>query len=381
MPCFRPKKGFVIGTTENGCPKYRITPWTTEYVARDITGAWRNYEKGDEVSAGFSPFVGMECDSSVVHSFIPIPCGNCLGCRLDYAKEWTVRLLHEYLMHPDEECWFLTLTYNDDALAETFLPPLRNPITKKIDPPIERLALGADSLGEAAWFPNLYARDMTLFWKRLRKKYPDKKIMYYQAGEYGETRGRCHWHAIVFGLPLDIDELKFNGVSELGDSTWRAPQLEKLWHSTYDESRPLGNVIVGKVTAKSCGYVARYTLKKAREMWEDDFTGRVKPFVRMSTNPAIGLEYIKKNLQIFDVSQFYIPNGSKSFMVNHPRYYMKYLKGVNPVRYEELKEDRSIAGRISYLNTLNDGRDYLEILKEKELDLSKKMSIMKRKAE
>ena len=368
MPCYHPKKGFVVGLTETGKPKFRIEPWETEYCEKTAQG-WKG--------VAFPPparriSLGAEYESGLVVNYIPIPCGNCLGCRLDYAKQWSVRLQHEFLMHPEIECWFLTLTYNDDALAETFLP---------CNPPIDRLVLGADSLGEAAWFPNLYPRDMTLFWKRLRKHFKDSKIMYYQAGEYGERRGRCHWHAIVFGVPLDKKQLHVNGVSELGDVTWRSDELEKLWHSSLDETMTLGNVIVGKVTAKSCGYVARYTLKKAREMWEYDYTNRVRPLVRMSTNPAIGKGYIEAHPEIFDVSQFYISNGSKSFMANHPRYYLKYLSDYDPVRFDELKASRADSGKIAFENKMKDGRPYLEILRSEELDLIARCAKMKRKVD
>ena len=369
MPCFHPKKGFQIGLTENGKPKFKICDWSVTSVYCNENGNW-NASCSDITSPRI--FVGPEYRSGRVESYIPIPCGSCLGCKMDYAKQWSVRLQHEFQMHPENECWFLTLTYNDDALAETFLPS---------DPPIDRLVLGADSLGVASWFPNLYPRDMTLFWKRLRQHFSGCKIMYYLAGEYGERRGRCHWHAIVFGVPLDQKQFHYNGVSELGDVTWRSDELEKLWHSSLDESLPLGNVIVGKVTARSCGYVARYTLKKAREMWETDFTNRVRPLVRMSTNPAIGKSYIENHPEIFDVSQFYIPNGNKSFMATHPRYYMKYLQSSDPIRYEELKSSRSDAGKISFENMMKDGRDYLEILRAKELDLQRRCAKMKRKVD
>lgn len=368
MPCFHPRKGFQIGITENGKPKFRIEPWETEYCEKTKEG-WKGF---DCCPPARRISLGAEYQSGLVVNFIPIPCGNCLGCRLDYAKQWSVRLQHEFQMHPEDECWFLTLTYNDDALAETFLPS---------KPPIDRLVLGADHLGESCWFPNLYPRDMTLFWKRLRKHFPDSKIMYYQAGEYGERRGRCHWHAIVFGVPLDRSQFHLNGVSELGDVTWRSDELEKLWHSTLDETMPLGNVIVGKVTAKSCGYVARYTLKKAREMWEYDYSNRVRPLVRMSTNPAIGKGYIETHPELFDVSQFYISNGSNSFLANHPRYYMKYLSMSDPVRFEELKASRSDAGKISFENLMKDGRPYLEILRAKELDFISRCAKMKRKVD
>lgn len=371
MPCFHPKKGFQIGLTEKGKPKFKICDWDVTSVYRDEKGNWQ--ASYSDIS---SPriFIGAEYESNRVEHYIPIPCGTCLGCKMDYAKQWSVRLQHEFQMHPDSECWFLTLTYNDDALVETFLP---------VKPPIDRLSLGADSLGEACWFPNLYPRDMQLFWKRVRKNWPDSKVMYFQAGEYGEKRGRCHWHAIVYGLPLDTRPEVFhvNGVSDLGDITWRSDELEKLWHSTLDETMPLGNVIVGKVTAKSCGYVARYTLKKAKEMWECDFTNRVRPLVRMSTKPAIGKSFIEAHPEIFDVSQFYIPNGSKPFMANHPRYYMKRLELVDPERFAQLKKQRSDAGKLAFDNLQKDERPYLEILRSKELDMQARCANMKRKVE
>lgn len=366
MPCFHPRKGFQIGITENGKPKFTIQPWTVNYVEKTSEG-WKGF---DCPAPSPRVFVGDEFSSGMVTRFLPIPCGNCLGCRLDYAKTWSARLQHEFQMHDPEECWFLTLTYNNEALMETFVDPKQQ---------IDRLRIGADSLGEAVYYSNLDARDMTLFWKRVRKNWPDCHIMYYQAGEYGEERGRCHFHAIAFGLPLDKTKLVYNGTNDLGDITWRSTELEKLWHSTLDPSFNLGNVIVGKVTAQSCAYVARYTLKKAKEMWEHDFSNRVRPFVRMSTKPAIGLSYIQAHPEIFDVSQFYIPTRDGSFMCSHPRYYLKKLADVDPERCEQLKADRAFAGKLSYENMLKNEKPYLEQLLDKEMTILQKTARIRKR--
>mgnify|MGYP006865170730 CR=1 FL=1 len=45
---------------------------------------------------------------------ICLPCGRCLGCRIERSKSWALRCMHEASLHLDN-C-FITLTYNDDNL-------------------------------------------------------------------------------------------------------------------------------------------------------------------------------------------------------------------------------------------------------------------------
>ena len=45
---------------------------------------------------------------------VTVPCGQCIGCRLERSKMWAVRCMHESQLH-DKNC-FLTLTYNDENL-------------------------------------------------------------------------------------------------------------------------------------------------------------------------------------------------------------------------------------------------------------------------
>ena len=64
---------------------------------------------------------------------IQVPCGQCIGCRLEYARQWTDRCEKE-LMHPHlpliqdgkkvrqleyrQESCFLTLTYDNEHLPD-----------------------------------------------------------------------------------------------------------------------------------------------------------------------------------------------------------------------------------------------------------------------
>ena len=43
-----------------------------------------------------------------------LPCGQCIGCRLERSRQWAMRCVHEASMHQDN-C-FITLTYNDENL-------------------------------------------------------------------------------------------------------------------------------------------------------------------------------------------------------------------------------------------------------------------------
>ena len=45
-----------------------------------------------------------------------VPCGKCLGCHLDRAREWSDRCLMEMDARPDAPAYFLTLTYSNQFL-------------------------------------------------------------------------------------------------------------------------------------------------------------------------------------------------------------------------------------------------------------------------
>ncbi len=45
---------------------------------------------------------------------VTVPCGHCIGCRLQHAQEWAIRCMHECDNSP-ENC-YITLTYDDEHL-------------------------------------------------------------------------------------------------------------------------------------------------------------------------------------------------------------------------------------------------------------------------
>lgn len=47
---------------------------------------------------------------------IQVACGQCGGCRLERARQWAIRCMHEAKFHQVNS--FITLTYDDEHLPE-----------------------------------------------------------------------------------------------------------------------------------------------------------------------------------------------------------------------------------------------------------------------
>ena len=47
---------------------------------------------------------------------VQLPCGRCLGCRLERSRQWAVRCLHEAQLWDSN--LFVTLTYREDMLPD-----------------------------------------------------------------------------------------------------------------------------------------------------------------------------------------------------------------------------------------------------------------------
>lgn len=218
-----------------------------------------------------------------------LPCGQCIGCRLNYSRQWAIRCVHEAQMHTNNS--FITLTFNDESLFKR-----ENPFS-------------------------LNVRDYQLFMKRLRKKH-DKKIRFFHCGEYGEKNKRPHYHAILFGHDFPDKKLwqKRDDIR-----LYRSEELEELW--------PYGHSTIGDVTFNSAAYVARYVMKKVKGDGAEDHyktvhpgTGEILPlqpeYCTMSRKSGIGYEWFKKYKKDVYPHDYVVINGRK---VKPPRYYDNLL--------------------------------------------------------
>jgi len=242
---------------------------------------------------------------------LSLPCGQCIGCRLERSRQWAIRCMHEAQMHT-QNC-FITLTYDDDHL------------------PSDR---------------SLHYRDFQLFIKRLRKRYPGRRIRYYMAGEYGENFGRPHWHACIFGL--DFDDKKLWKRTSANSLLYRSADLELLW--------PFGYSSIGDVTFESAAYVARYIMKKvtgknAVEHYQEidpdtgEITNRKPEFTKMSLKPGIGYEWYKQYTSDVYPHDYVVVRGKK---VKPPKYYDKKYKIDNPYEFDELLYIREKSAKLNY---------------------------------
>lgn len=162
-----------------------------------------------------------------------IPCGKCIGCRLESSRQWADRCMLEAKKY--EHSCFVTLTYDTAYLL----------MSPYVD--IET--------GETALRPMLRKHDLQQFMKSLRQRfkrdYDHDGIRFYACGEYGSLNGRPHFHAILFNC--DFPDRKMFKETEAGRLD-TSELLSSVWGK--------GFCTVADVTWETCAYVARYVTKK-----------------------------------------------------------------------------------------------------------------------
>lgn len=259
-----------------------------------------------------------------------VPCGRCVGCRLERSRQWAIRCVHEASLH--EENSFLTLTYSPENLPSN---------------------------------GSLVKHDLTLFFKRLRKAYSDKKLRYFACGEYGEQFDRPHYHVILFGLDPRVERKKlclvkplspvalslsplqsllsplplFGGLQNVLDvsdvKVTYSPEIEKIWQK--------GHVFVGSVSFESCAYVARYCLKKINgKAAAEHYQGRQPEYVVMSRRPGIGGDWFESYKgDVFPADAVF----ARGYQCKPPRYYDEKLREYDEELFELIKSRRTVAAK------------------------------------
>lgn len=243
---------------------------------------------------------------------VEVPCGQCIGCRLERSRQWAVRCVHESMMN-EKNC-FITLTYNDENM----------PADKSLRP-----------------------KDFVNFMKRLRKMY-GPGIKYYHAGEYGSTcdvcglskifhkdvrghsyvdgLGRPHHHACLFGIDFE-DKAFFQ--EKAGNRLYTSEILFKLWHYK-------GHCIIGDVTFDSAAYVARYITKKIfGKKAESHYRGKYKEYTTMSK--GIGKSWFEKYGKSVFRDDNVVINKKR---VKPPKYYDLLMEEENPRHVAKIKNKR-----------------------------------------
>lgn len=242
-----------------------------------------------------------------------LPCGQCIGCRLERSRQWAVRCMHEASLY-EKNC-FLTLTYDDENL-----------------PPGGSLCL----------------KDYQDFMKRLRKRF-GSGIRFFHCGEYGEQLGRPHYHSLLFNHDFD-DKRLFSG--NRGNSLYTSDTLSRLW--------PMGHSLIGAVTFESAAYVARYVMKKVNgEKAVDHYGGLVPEYITMSRgSKKLGTGGIGKAWFDRFKSDVY-PHDRvvvRGVPTRPPRFYDNLLAREDRSTFELLKIEREKNGLHYVDDVLSDGR-------------------------
>lgn len=279
---------------------------------------------------------------------VPVPCGKCIGCRLEYSRSWADRMMLE--LETAGKGLFVTLTYrNEDAHWMQFDPLTDEPMYATVD-----------------------KRDCQLFMKRLRKRFPDLRIRFYLGAEYGEKTYRPHYHAILFGIGLcDIPDLLQHGRNELGQQYFTSAMLSETWSRGY--------VLLSDVSWKTCAYVARYVTKKLNGPWSIDYAARnVFPeFALMSRKPGIGRVYLDTHPECLDSASINLSTPEGGLKIQIPKYYLRTLELMDPERFAIMKEQRKqFASDRMILKLQKTGLsylDYLEVEEQKKLDSVKSL--------
>lgn len=264
---------------------------------------------------------------------VEISCGQCIGCRLERARQWAMRCVHESQMHEFSE--FVTLTYDDEHLPvdhslrysdfQLFMKRLRVAYSRR-----QRKLYADKELRRGVSSATDYERC------------PAKRIRFYMCGEYGDLTGRPHFHACLFGLHLH-DRVLFKRTGS-GENIYTSEFLSEAWK--------FGHCSTGNVTFESAAYIARYVLKKrfgdvanehSHYRYVDDYGEvhyREPEFNHMSLKPGIGGSWFEKYESDVYPSDEVIINGRP---MKPPKYYDKLLARRNADMAEYLPYEREAA--------------------------------------
>lgn len=334
MPCYHPIEAFdVTRDFENS---------TDREVIFSLHEYWLDH-----------PFFSqIDCREKLIRQGrrLMLPCRKCIGCRLAKSREWANRAVMEQLYH--DQCWFLTLTYDDEHLPPAF--------------PVD------DLTGEIlSVHATLVKKNLQDFFKRLRKN-TGQQFRYYAAGEYGSQSYRPHYHVLLFGLKLN--DLSVISKNFAGQPYYVSDMIQKCWTA--------GIHILGPVTWQSASYVAQYTMKKATHGFSKEYYEKaaiVPEYQTMSLKPGIGFQYYFNHPDIFDYNYFDVQTPQGGRRMTPPEYFKKKYREEHPKEY--LKRSLDMRKEVEvreHLKMLLTDKDYCDILKDEERKCFSRLSTLTR---
>lgn len=210
-----------------------------------------------------------------------LPCGDCMGCRVDSLLLWQARCNTEYIKYRSA---FVTFTYDDLHLpynSGALLPTLRKLDFHKYMDNLKHKVKKLPFLGQGC----------------------TKNYSFFGNGEYGDSFARSHYHVLFFGLD-------YADCRKLFIDTWKNGSIKCL-----------------PVLSGGIRYVVDYMTKNlSGEMAEAEYdaTLRERPF--KSCSRGLGAEFFFAHREEINDTGF-IKMGSRSVPI--PSYYKNILTFVN----------------------------------------------------
>ncbi len=251
-----------------------------------IVPSW-NYSTRATQKAKNGKWTGAHKDTETL---MQVPCGKCPDCRKKRAMEWCHRLTEEY--KNSHNGIFLTLTYNDENIPWT---ADRQTLDKQDGVNfMKNLRRQIDYIYKASKQPNFkkYGKH-TEEYQNAYNALKGSKLKYFFIGEYGTKTHRPHYHAIMFNVPLPIQE-----------------KINKIWGK--------GQIKIGNVTSKSIRYVANYVMAT-----KQDPNDRQPEYSTQSK--GIGLSYVTKNKTVHLKNSEEATVRYNGFEIPMPQYYRKKI--------------------------------------------------------
>lgn len=340
----------VMGSTDTNFPCWCMPALKGDVIIscyRPLYGKFDGYEAG-KARYKVLASTGVPAEWPDIN----IPCGHCIGCRLDKSRQWADRMMLE--LDHSKTAIFLTLTYDD------FNVPVACVLDDRERTPLL----------------SLRKRDVQLFMKRLRKAFTGREIRFYLAGEYGTNTHRPHYHAILFGLSLaDFPDIQPICQNSFGQFLYKSDAMYSIWK--------LGHVVLADVSWQTCAYVARYCVKKqtgdvSRETFES--FGVEPEFSLMSRRPGIAGFYAIEHPDLISNSKQYfsdVNGASPRTSCPTPKFVFQKLELTNPELYDKIKSQRQIYARDKELIALSrTDLDFWEYDRVKEYNHEKRSSVL-----
>lgn len=316
MSCAYCMRAFDTGyLTDNNKPLYFITKRRLEFIFKPISK-----------SVAYSQHPSNVYTDRKITEYIEIPCGECEQCQARRAKQWTERCVAEAQLWKHNVV--INLTYDDENLPKNRF--VIDESGERVEAPFET--------PDTFEYPTLKYSDVQKFLKDLRRywkyHYNEDGIRFVQAGEYGDKRGRPHYHLIMFNL--NVRDLEDHGTTPKGGKEFLSKTIQKIWNK--------GWVTLGEVTRESIQYIANYTLKKikghdAKAYYQHH--GKYPEFIQSSRNPGIGAKWLDEHKEeLLEYGKVYIGSSNGVMEIHSSSYLDRKLSLEDPERLKRVKEIR-----------------------------------------